>query len=375
MGRIIQVTIGKANPNNMNGVSRSVHNLASKLHESGRTVEVWGITPTPNSPTPEREYKLRLFKLSTSRFLLDEKLRLRAMDIKAEDVLHFHGCLIPEYFVLSRYAKKVGARWVVSPRGGLMVRALRRNKILKSAYISLIENRFLNEAYVIHSLCEPETKQVSELISHKRVCEIPNGVNFSEISPEFINLPKHRPSKGEVVAGFVGRLDTEQKGLDLLLKALAIDSASGGGTRLEIVGDGPDRQALERLAANLNIASKVKFLGELRGDDKFSFLSRIDYFVHTSRWEGISNSILEALALGVPVLISKETNFGPPVRRWDCGLEIDKNEPEQIAASIESMRQLKESNKLFEMGERSKEMIAVEYDWESIALKFSSSIY
>jgi glycosyltransferase involved in cell wall biosynthesis len=87
-----------------------------------------------------------------------------------------------------------------------------------------------------------------------------------------------------------------QKRLDLLLRALV----RADGVRCVLAGDGPERAPLERLAAELGIAARVSFLGHR--EDVGDVLAALDLFVVTSRVEGMSNAMLEALAAGVPVV-------------------------------------------------------------------------
>ncbi len=374
MARIIEVTIGKANPDNMNGVSRSVHCLADNLYGDGVSIEVWGLTPTPKEPTPPRRYPLKLFKFRRARLLLDPALKREANGLAPGDVIHFHGCLIPEFRALAKIAQARGARWVVSPRGGLMARALSRNARAKRLYMKLFESWFLNHAAMIQGLVPREAEEVRPLIDHRRTIVIPNGVNFSDIGSQLPPV-RTRADRAAPIAGFVGRLDTEQKGLDLMLRGFAAAKARGVETRLELVGDGKDRLALEALARELDIEDRVTFHGELRGAAKFAQLATFDYFIHTSRWEGMPNAVLEALAVGLPVLTSEQTNMGDAIRTWECGLELAANEPEAIADGLERFEQLHREGRLREMGANAERMIVTDFDWRNVARRIHDEIY
>jgi glycosyltransferase involved in cell wall biosynthesis len=144
-------------------------------------------------------------------------------------------------------------------------------------------------------LVEPVRASLPSLPS-ARVVVIRNGVDEPLRSlPEGglrrqLGIPAAAP-----VVGAVARL-VRQKRLDLLLRAVArLD-----GVRCLIAGDGPEREPLARLAAELGIGARVTLLGhrETVGD----VLDALDVFVVTSRVEGMSNAMLEALAAGVPVV-------------------------------------------------------------------------
>ena len=99
-----------------------------------------------------------------------------------------------------------------------------------------------------------------------------------------------------VAAGRLGR----QKGFDLLLDAFAGVAQNLGRGTLTILGDGPERAALEAQAAGLGIASAVRLVGFQ--ENPFTYFAAADLFVLSSRYEGLPNVVLEALACGCPVV-------------------------------------------------------------------------
>ena len=107
----------------------------------------------------------------------------------------------------------------------------------------------------------------------------------------------HEQPRGGIIA--VGRL-VPQKGFDLLLRAFAAARALATRTdiRLTILGEGPERARLERLAEELRLTHVVRLPGVSRSP--FAEMSRATAFVLSSRWEGFPNSLVEAMALGVP---------------------------------------------------------------------------
>lgn len=126
-----------------------------------------------------------------------------------------------------------------------------------------------------------------------RVTVIRNGVDGSVFFPE----SRHRDHTGPARLGTVGRLIPE-KGLDVLLAAMPRILATQPAL-LTVVGDGPERAALEHKARGL----PVEFEGHMEAPSEVaSFLRSIDVFVMPSRWEGLPSALLEALACGVPAV-------------------------------------------------------------------------
>jgi len=126
-----------------------------------------------------------------------------------------------------------------------------------------------------------------------RIRVVYNGIDIERFRP--------RPQAGEAAGPIVtvGRL-VGQKNHALFLRAAAVLAQQGAAVRFAIVGDGPLRASLEAAARSLGIAGRVEFLGE-RSDIE-NVLRGASQFWLTSRWEGMPNVVLEAMASGVPVL-------------------------------------------------------------------------
>ena len=105
------------------------------------------------------------------------------------------------------------------------------------------------------------------------------------------------PSK-PFVAG-MGRF-RHQKGFDLLISAFARLPGLSAEWRLVLIGDGPERERLQRQVTDLGIGNVAMFTGALT--DPFPALRRAKFFVLPSRWEGFGNVIVEAMACGLPVI-------------------------------------------------------------------------
>jgi glycosyltransferase involved in cell wall biosynthesis len=121
---------------------------------------------------------------------------------------------------------------------------------------------------------------------------IGNGVAAEAFQPA--------PRLGENVV-FVGRMETAQKGLDLLLEAWALTCRNTPG-QLIIAGQGPDEHRLRLLATDLGIAHRVQFLGWVSGRAKYELLASARIVAVPSRFETFGIVALEALATGTPVV-------------------------------------------------------------------------
>jgi starch synthase (maltosyl-transferring) len=134
----------------------------------------------------------------------------------------------------------------------------------------------------------------------ERLVVIPNGVDLDQHSaakPESLDALGIAP--GRRLVTFIGRLEP-QKGLPWLLATAAEWLPRLPGCDLVLVGRGPDRPALEQLVMDRGIASRVHFLGWR--PDVPRILAASELLVLSSRWEGMPNVVLQAMAGGLPVL-------------------------------------------------------------------------
>jgi glycosyltransferase involved in cell wall biosynthesis len=141
-------------------------------------------------------------------------------------------------------------------------------------------------------------------IPEERIHRIPNGVDTRRFAPATATERRRlRRALGlpssSAIALYTGRLARE-KGVDLLLDAWARSASRGPRATLVVVGDGPERAALEGHARQLGIAGDVRFAGA--AEDVASWLRAADAFALPSREEGLSVSLLEAMACGLPIV-------------------------------------------------------------------------
>jgi glycosyltransferase involved in cell wall biosynthesis len=135
---------------------------------------------------------------------------------------------------------------------------------------------------------------------------IPNATWSDELAARSREAcPVQRPVGKKVITA-CGRMH-RQKGFDVLLPAFA-KTAAQVPSELWLLGEGPNRAALEAQAAELGVAESVRFLGFQA--NPLSFFRAADLFVLSSRWEGFGNVVVEALGCGTPVL-STDCPFGP----------------------------------------------------------------
>jgi len=137
----------------------------------------------------------------------------------------------------------------------------------------------------------------------------------------------------------VGRL-VEKKGFDVLLAALA---RAGAPWRLDVVGDGPERAALQELAHHIGVADRVRFVGSLTHDELPCSYRGADVVVVPSRVDGrndrdgLPNVVLEAMASGRAIVASDVGAIGTAVVDGETGLLVPPDDPDSLAAALDRL--------------------------------------
>lgn len=208
-----------------------------------------------------------------------------------------------------------------------------------------------------------------------RIRELQPAVRSVDVVPFGIDCQRFAPravasDPGTLTIGTVKAL-TPVYGIDVLIRAFAAVRARLLGTdpdlarhlRLLIVGDGPERKALERLTRELGIADDVEFAGKAPHHRVPTFLRRLDVYAALSRSEGFGVAVLEASACGVPVVVSDAGGLPEVVLDGVTGLVVRRENVRAATAAL--LRLIGDSELRSRMGRAGREHVLAEYEWTS----------
>lgn len=204
---------------------------------------------------------------------------------------------------------------------------------------TLLVDRWLKERDdLLIAECEASRRFLLKKLSYKpsKVITIRNGVDLAGWSPSKIDRQKKRMElrlgATDVLVGAIGRLD-KQKGFSTLIEAMA--RLKGSALRCAILGGGPEHDHLALLIRKHHLESSVWLLGEK--DEIPSWLSAFDLYCLPSLWEGLPNSLLEAMALGLPVVASKVDGVPEAVTDGKDGLLVPAASPAALAKALKTL--------------------------------------
>jgi glycosyltransferase involved in cell wall biosynthesis len=190
------------------------------------------------------------------------------------------------------------------------------------------------------------------------VTVIPYGVDLSMFNPA------PRAARDTPVIGAVSRLSPE-KGLDVLLSAVAMLRDRGTNVRVVLAGDGPTRRALERKTSQLKLNDRVEFRGEVAHANVPAVLQQIDIFAMPSTAEGFGVSALEASAMRLPVVASDVHGIPDVVRDGESGLLVAASDARALADAI--TRLVVDPALRRRLGDAGRALVEREYRWKDNA--------
>ena len=210
-------------------------------------------------------------------------------------------------------------------------------------------NRIFSTSYVMRE----RTRQFTD----KNIEVIPFGVDC-----ERFNVVA-KPRAG-IKIGLVKVL-SEKYGVDILLKAFAIviSERPANNILLEIAGDGELKADLERLSADLGVASKVSFIGWVDNSDVPEFIAGLDIFVVPSRWDSESFGVVavEAGAASKPCVVSNVGGLPEVVQDGVTGYVVPKEDPKLLAEKIISLIDDDELRRV--IGDAGRKRVLENYNW------------
>ncbi len=260
--------------------------------------------------------------------------------------------------------------YVMNPQGMLEPWALSHKAWKKRLYYGLLERPALCHASAIQLLSRAELAHIQSLKLPSPQVIVPNGIpshpkNHSPIlqSPQ-IFYAAFPETQGRSLILFLGRIDPK-KGLDLLARAFAAVHAHYPNAHLVVAG--PDnigfRPTAEQFFVAANCRDRVTFTGMLTGELKQAALAASQVYVAPSYSEGLSLSVLEGMAAGLPCVITTGCNF-PEAIAAQAAHVVDI-EAEAIAAALVAC--LDNPSAARAMGDRARQFVLTHYTWDRIA--------
>lgn len=211
---------------------------------------------------------------------------------------------------------------------------------------------------------------------------VPNAVNVKHFSQpytleEIIEVKNELDKKeGDIFLVTTSRM-VNKNALDDVIKALPLLPEN---IKFLIYGGGPEKENLAKLAEELDVVNRVKFMGVLDHQVLPKYLKACDIFIRPSRSEGMGNSFVEAMAARLPVVATQEGGIADflfdEVRNPDLattGWAVRVNNPEDIATAVRDI--LNRPDKVERVLQTAFTLVSTKYDWDLVAKDMKEKIF
>jgi glycosyltransferase involved in cell wall biosynthesis len=267
----------------------------------------------------------------------------------------------PSVYLVSRLLRRINVPYIIAPHDPYHPSIFGTNRHLKWPYWYLREKPMLCHARAVQVLDLRHAEWLRALGIHTPVIEVLNGYAPEDVLPESDLTWR---TSGPVKLLYLGRIDSHNKGLDILLDAFAQLSRE---VDVELTLQGPDwgdKASMQRRAQRLGLGTRVQF----REPDMDAIAARItadyDIFCLPSRFEGFGLSALEAMISGRVLLVSDIAGIAPHVRRAGNGIVIAPD-VSHVKAGLLELIQMR--SRWQEMGLKGREYAMSRLRWEHIA--------
>ncbi len=348
-----------------------IYNLAKTLVKKGNQVTVF-TTDVLNEKkrTAKRREEIEginIFRFPTISnwlswnfrgFVAPPMLLTPAKEIKKFDVVHIFEHYNFPTVIACLWAQKSNVPYIYSPLGSLLPVKERGRQIIKKIFDLFFLRMILNHASFITALSIKEKDHLLSLgVNPGKIMVLPQGI---ETKP-FSSLPQ-KTEKREVVLLFIGRI-YKVKGLDLLVKSLAkLPPETKSRLKTFIIGPtvGDFKGELVQMIKKYHLDKQIVFTGPKFGQEKLNYLAESDIYVQPSYSEGLPVSVLEAMAAGLPVLITEGCHL-PEVETSQAGLIV---KPHVLTLRRGIQKLFRDKLLREEMGKNGKKLVAEKFSLE-----------
>ncbi len=274
------------------------------------------------------------------------------------DIAVFHEIYHPQYVKLAKQLRKSKTPYIIIPHGGLTAEAQSKKRLKKIAANTLIFNGFIRNAEAIQCLSQKEMEN-TKAGGKKFICT--NGISIPE--KEKISFRKNN-----IHITYIGRLEINVKGLDLMLDAVKATADFLRNNKVVINMYGPDYQgryaAVEQLIAQSGITDIVTLHPAITGKEKEDILLDADIFIQTSRTEGMPMGIIEAMSYGVPCLVTEGTTLAELISENNAGWGV-KTTAKDITLALKEA--ISDAASLPQKSKNAADIVKKQFAWNIIA--------
>lgn len=358
---------------NRGGPSTVIRELSRALVDQGVAVTVAAHNDTGSredihhlEKSFDPRVELQLFSLSTKlwQYSHDYMSWIRR-SLSEYDFVLIHSLFLSHSSLVAHQAAKKDIPYAIRPHGSLTSNDLRKKRVLKRLLLTVDRKSLSNARFLFCTSDQEAQARLSRGLGN--AVSIPLGVNDELFQPV---IPDFRQRRSLL---FLGRL-TEKKGVDVLIRSLAEPRLRESGVSASIVGPDDDglRHGYERLAVKLGVQDSIKFADFTDGEAKYQALRSAGVFVLPSRDENFGVAVAEALASGLPAVVSPGVSHAPAIRSARAGRVVSRD-PRNLAAALSEIVEMPPAG-YAELSHRARNLAHDKYRWQQTAAQFVKKV-
>lgn len=254
--------------------------------------------------------------------------------LRDSDLLHVHG-IFGWHVLLSVWAADaLGRPYAMTLHGHLHPDALRERRMSKRIYLALVGRRMLERASVVLVTTPVERDVLLRSSPRAHVEEVMPGLQVPEAQKSGPAASDDAPERPLNVL-YLGRLHPH-KGLHRVVRAISDARVDGLDAVLTVAGSGRRRyqRSVTRQAQDLGLAEHIRFLGHVDAEHRAALFENADVFVLPSQSENFGFAVAEAMAAGLPVIISENVGLASLVREQACGRVVQVDDLDALRRAL-----------------------------------------
>lgn len=356
----------------INGVATTVQELKESLEDLNHNVYIVAPKFPKYKDKDSKIFRLKSFRLYKNpelrlSYMFPDKIFQKVFQIDFDIIHGFSGGSVPSLGLAIAKLKKKPYVFTYNTRLNQYTHYFLGGKVLRPKAVEKVVELYCNVCdYVI----APADYVKDELLAFgvkKPIVVIPNGVDTNKFKPGKSNFLRNKLklSSTDKIVLYVGRL-AKEKSVDFLINSFS--KVKEEGVYLVLVGDGPERQNLEKLISKLGLEQKVLLTGFVEHANLVDVYNSADLFVFASSTETQGMVIPEAMSSGLPILTIKDKVFAQFIEDSVSGFMVDKKQT-IFAQKLENILQDKDLRARISKHARQK---SLEFSLSEVAKKFEN---
>lgn len=357
----------------LDGPANAIGKMCSNLKGKGLDITIYTTDLHPINYKSLAGLDVKVFKTYKKNNYCFSLGLLNALrkNINRYDLVHIHALWVFPTTVAAYIARRKNIPYIVRTCGMLDYYSVYHNKwkgFKKLFYFNLFERNNLNRASAIHFTSLDESNRTKHMGVKALPLILPVGIEKNE----YIGIPsrgsfrnKYPSFKGKKIILFLGRIHYK-KGLEILLEAYK--NVLNKTDKAYLVIAGPDNEGykniLEKKINTLNLIGKVLFTGLVKGKQKMEILADADIFCLPSFQENFGIAVAEAMAAGLPVVISDQVNIHSEISDANAGI-VTRCDSDEVAGAL--LKLINNDTLRNEMGQNAKKLVFDKFTWDKIA--------